>query len=157
MGEFQVSMRVRRRAFLLANMGDRAIHLHVLRWKRLSPWGMYRGAVHAARSSILKVTRSKVRLHVGDTAAGDIVLVIELRSMRARAVVLVLLVGMPVVLVGGVVLERLAQVHLHGVPLVTVAAVHHGVVALSPVGVALVVHAKLLGRLLPPFIMALWP
>ena len=62
--------------------------------------------------------------------------------------ILVLLMSMSMLLlVILVVLERLAQVHLHPVSLVIRAAIHHDIVAL--VAVALVEHAELLRRLRP--------
>jgi hypothetical protein len=69
--------------------------------------------------------------------------VIVLSAMGAASMFLVLLVGVPVMLVILVVLERLAQVHLHPVALVPCPTIHHDVVART---VALVEHAKLLGR-----------
>ena len=93
------------------------------------------------------MTLSVVRLYVGYASARDVVLVVELIAVCACPMLLVLVVGLAVVLVAWVVLERLAQIHRHGESLVIVASVHHHVVGLIAMAMALVVHAELLGRL----------
>lgn len=93
------------------------------------------------------MARRKVRLRVGQPAARYSMLVVVLATMGDTGVFLVLLVCMPVMLVTLVVLlllERLAQVHLHVAP-VCAPAIHHDIVSL--VRVVLIEHSELLGRL----------
>ena len=93
------------------------------------------------------MTLSIVRLYVRYASARDVVLVVELISVCACPVFLVLMVRLAVVLVARVMLERLTQVHGHVESLVIVAPVHHDVMGLIAMAMALVVHAELLGRL----------
>lgn len=104
-------------------------------------------AVDAPRCGILQMTLSVVRLYVRYTSAGYVMLVVELISMRACPMLLMLVVGLTMMLVTWVVLKRLSQAHGYVVSLVIIPSIHHHVVALVAMAVALVEHAEWLGRL----------
>jgi hypothetical protein len=71
---------------------------------------------------------------------------VVISPMATTSMLLMLLVGVSVVLVILVVLERFSQVHLHRIVLVTSPPIHHSIVTL--VSVTLVVeHAECLRRL----------